>query len=384
MSQRFSPTQPLAPTSRRDGHYDLRMDRRPPTLPEIAANLADRSLRLTLDYEVGQDLDLVAPGGTTADSHRPGLLIYGPLSWSVLSSLWAVGYPARNQELQAIRDAARSVMAMPLTHAPTGEPLINIHRALVLWRVLAAFSQLIEEVAALATATHEWQSAGYPRGAGCTLGERFLKWSTTRDGAVATALRPWSNPDEVTRLLSYPDVQELQLFVTQEDAELIVRLARSSAELASSGFEALATAASPALSRTFVRYKHRITVTSPGSAPIWLPHETADRRAAADEHFSSGFGILDWSPRSPHPELVLWPAEDDDLSGYVLLMTRAFELFGLLILSLVRFADARDIPVLPLLVRPDSDLTARDREALNSLNASEYRGVAMARRHHPG
>lgn len=361
--------------------YDLSMDR-PTTLQEIAEHLSERSIVLPLDYQVGQNLDLVAPGGTTTETHRPGQILFGPLSWSVLTSLWAVGYPARSEELDDIREAARRVMGAPTTHTPSGEPIISIRRALVLWRVLAAFSQVLEEVAALATAIHEWQIAGYPRGLQCAVGERFLKWDAGRDGGVVAALTPWTDPEELFGLLAYPDAQEAGLCLTEEHAEVVGRLARTSAELAAGGFDALIAAASPALRRTFVRYKHRITATSPGSAPLWLPHQTAEGWAATDARFSSGFGILDWGPRSRHPELVLWPAEDDDLSGYVLLMTRAFELFGLLIASIVRFAtDVKDAPALPLLVAPESDLTPQDQDALAALNSSDYRSIAMARRH---
>jgi hypothetical protein len=273
---------------------------------------------------------------------------------------------------------------MPTTYAPTGEPIINIRRALVLWRILAALSQALEEIGALATAIHEWQVAGYPRGLQCGIGERFLKWDSGRDGGIVAALTPWTFSEALFNLLSYPDNQEAQTVLAGEDAETIGRLARTSAELGATGFSALIAAASPALRRTFVRYKHRITATSPGSAPIWLPHQTAEGWSATDARFSSGFGILDWSPRSSHAELVLWPAENDDLSGYVLLMTRAFELFGLLIASIVRFAtDVGDVPALPLLVAPEYDLTPRDQAALAALNSSDYRALAMARRNRP-
>lgn len=351
-------------------------------MQEVAERLAERSRVIPLDYQVGQDLDLVAPGGTTVETHRAGLILYGPLSWSVLASLWSVGYPARSEELEALREAVRGVMRAPPKQAPGGETIINIRRVLTLWRVLAALSQMLEEVAAFATALHEWQDAGYPRGVRCSIGERFLKWDTGRDGGIVAALTPWTDRDHVRRLLSYPDVQEASLVLTRQEAIVIERLANTSAELAASGFRALITATSPELRRTFVRYKHRITATSPGSAPLWLPHQTGEDWAATDARFESGFGILDWSGRAAHPELVLWPAEDEDLAGYSLLMTRAFELFGLLIASVVRFATSvGDVPALPLLLPPDSDLTSVDRAALTALDNSEYRAIAMARRH---
>jgi len=358
------------------------MDPRPTTLQEVAERLAERSRVIPLAYRVGQDLDSVAPGGTTVDTHRPGLVIFGPLSWSVLASLWSVGYPARSEELEALREAVRGVMGTPPIEAPGGEAIINIRRALTLWRVLAALSQMLEEIAAFATALHEWQDAGYPRGVRCSIGERFLKWDTGRDGGIVAALTPWTDRDHVRQLLSYPDVEEASLVLTPQEAVVIDRLANTSAELAASGFRALITATSPALRRTFVRYKHRITATSPGSAPLWLPHQTAEDWAATDARFVSGFGILDWSGPAANPELVLWPADDEDLEGYSLLMTRAFELFGLLIASVVRFATSvGDIPSVPLLLSPDYVLTSVDRAALTALDESEYRTLAMARRH---
>jgi hypothetical protein len=358
------------------------MDPAPRTLQEVAESLVERSRVIPLDYQVGQNLDLVAPGGTTVETHRPGLILYGPLSWSVLASLWSVGYPARSEEHEALLNAVREVMRTPPMQAPGGETTINIRRALTLWRVLAALSQMLEEIAAFATALHEWQVAGYPRGVRCQIGERFLKWDTGRDGGIVAALTTWTDRDQVRRLLSYPDEQEASLLLKTEDAVVIERLASTSAELATNGFRALATATNPALRRTFVRYKHRITATSPGSAPVWLPHQTAEDWAATDARFDSGFGILDWSARAADPELVLWSAEDEDLFGYSLLMTRAFELFGLLIASVVRFAtNVGDVPALPLLLPPDSDLTPVEGAALAALENSDYRVLAMARRH---
>jgi hypothetical protein len=61
-------------------------------------------------------------------------------------------------------------------------------------------------------------------------------------------------------------------------------------------------------------------------------------------------------------------------------MTRAFELFGLLIASLVRFADP-EVAALPLLLPPTGDLTGPEQVALQALSASDYRALAIARRH---
>jgi hypothetical protein len=356
------------------------MEDRPNTLVDIAERLARRSMVISLPYRLGQELDLVAPGGTSADTHRPGLVHYGPLTWSVLSSLWSIGYPGRQEELRSITDDVRRVMAAPDSFAPGGEPLINIRRALLLWRVLAAYSQLLEEVSALAAATRDWQAEGYPRGLECGLGEAYLKWDPVRGGGIQTTLHSCADADVLFQLLAYPDTAEASAVVAESDAMIVARLARTSAELASTGFAALAISASPSLRRTFARYKHRITATSPGSAPLCLPHRAHDEWAATDERFTSGFGILDWAPRSAHPEAVLWPATNADLADYTLLMTRAFELFGLLIASLVRFADP-EVAALPLLLPPTGDLTGPEQVALQALSASDYRALAIARRH---
>ena len=109
-------------------------------MDELAAHLSERSLVLPLSYVVGMDLDLVAPGGTTADTHRPGLVIFGPLSWTVLASLWSVGYPARAEEIAEVQDTATRAIATPIAIDADGQPVSSIRRALALWRVLAATS----------------------------------------------------------------------------------------------------------------------------------------------------------------------------------------------------------------------------------------------------
>jgi hypothetical protein len=349
------------------------------TLQEVAARLARRSAVLPLQFQVGQNLDLVAPGGTDEQTHRPGLVLYGPLTWSVISSLWTVGYPARRLELEEIRGAVRQVLGTSRRFAPGGEEIPSLQRALVLWRVLSALTQATEEVAALAAAVQAWHVAGYPRSIGCTIGESFLKWRTNRQGGIVGTLTPWTEASALFTLLAYPDIEELELSINHDNAARIGVLTRTSSELAATGFAALVEVTNRALQRTFARYKHRITATSPGSAPLWLPHQEAEAWAMTDQRFSSGFGLLDWAPGSAHPELVLWPADDDDLTGYTLLMDRAFELFGLLIASVARFADRR-LPAVPLLLPPSSDLTEADTVAIEALEASDYRTIAMARR----
>ncbi len=118
---------------------------------------------------------------------------------------------------------------------------------------------------------------------------------------------------------------------------------------------------------------------SPASAPIWLPHQSREEWAATDERLATGFGVLDWTPRSATAELVLWPAEDEDLFGYSLLMTRACELFGQLLASVVRFSNPTVDPI-PLLLPPDSELSEQEQSAISALASSDYRVTAMTRR----
>lgn len=349
-------------------------------MDDLAAELAVRSLALPLRYVSGMELDLVAPEGTTTETHRPGITIFGPLTWTVLSSLWNVGYPARAEELQEIRaSAARAVASRTATDAG-GRPPINIRRALALWRVLAATGQIVEELAALTSALMEWQDEGYPRGIECQLGERYLKWDASQDGGIVAVLRRIATPRDAERLLMYPSVDEAAIVLPRDQAEQIARLASMSATAAAGGFTALATLQSPALRRTFVRYKHRITATSPGSAPIWLPHQTHDQWVATDQRFTTGFGVLDWQPRVDHPEIVLWSAGDDDLDGYLAFLGWSFDLLGLILASVVRFADT-SVDTLPMLLPPDYEQTQPELTAITALAASDYRQVAIARRH---
>ena len=104
---------PLNTESMIGSHYDLPVDIRPTTLQELAQRLSERSVVLPLVYHVDQNLDLVPPGGTTTETHRPGQILFGPLTWSVLKSLWTVGYPTRWEELGEIHEAVGRVMGVP-------------------------------------------------------------------------------------------------------------------------------------------------------------------------------------------------------------------------------------------------------------------------------
>jgi len=344
---------------------------------EIGARDRTISRTVRLVYEYGQPLDLVAPAGSTVDGWRSGLVVFGPLTCSVIASLWNVGLPARAEELEDLRNAARRALGSP---REGNEHVPNIRQALVLWRVLAALSQLLEELAALTSSLDRWHEAGYPRGLRCQIGEHYLKWDTQHDGGIVNSLMPWRDAQRVFGLLCYPSVEEARIVLNAEGANRVHGLAAKSAELAATDFRASVEAATPALRRTFVRHKHRITATSPGFAPIWLPKRGPDERALIEEKFRSGFGVFDWQPRAADSELVLWQARDDDLVGQLTLLTKAFALFSLVLASVARFI-LKEVDALPLLIPPDSELTDEDRAAIADLQQGNYRSVAIARRH---
>jgi hypothetical protein len=349
---------------------------------KVARWLPDRPLVIPLAYAVGDTLDLVAPGGTQLDDTRPDLIAFGPLTTSVLGSLWRVGYPALSQDVEQLEDAIGQALGAPSAHGPDGRPVPSIQRALVLWKVFAALGQLAEEVAALVSAIDEWHQAGYPRGTECGIGRAYLRWDTHRSGGIEAALRPYAERDAVLRLLGYPDSDELALELPHEAQNLISRLCDESANLVASAVAQLLAAMTPALWRTFIRHKHRVTATSPGSAPLWIPKQGPEEWAAADMRFASGFGVIDWQRSAAQPELVLWPAEDQDLGVYSRLMRVSLDLFGLLLASLVRFS-VKGADPLPLVQRGDRDLSAAEEAALTQLARSDYLAVALARRTTP-
>ena len=112
------------------------------------------------------------------------------------------------------------------------------------------------------------------------------------------------------------------------------------------------------------------------------PKQGPEAWAAADKRFASGFGVIDWQRGASQPELVLWPAEDDDLAIYSQLMRVSLDLFGLLLASLVRFS-VKGADPLPLVQRDNREFSAAEEEALSQLARSDYLAMALARRTTP-
>jgi len=349
---------------------------------KVARWLASRPLVIPLAYALGDTLDLVAPSGTAPDDYRPGRIAFGPLTTSVLGSLWTVGFPALNQEVEQLAEAIELARGAPAAHGPDGQLKPNIQRALVLWKVFAALGQLVEELAALVSAIDEWHRNGYPRGTQCGIARTYLRWEASRDGGISAALGRYTERDAVQRLLGYPDADELALVLPHEAQILIKQLCDDSADLVASAVAQLNAAITPALWRTFIRRKHRVTATSPGSAPLWIPKQGPEAWAAADKRFASGFGVIDWQRGASQPDLVLWPAEDDDLAIYSQLMRVSLDLFGLLLASLVRFS-VKGADPLPLVQRDNREFSAAEEEALSQLARSDYLAMALARRTTP-
>jgi hypothetical protein len=73
-------------------------------MDELGARDRTTSRTVQLAFEDGQPLDLVAPAGSTVAGLRPGLIVFGPLTCSVVASLWNVGLPNGMQPPRYISD----------------------------------------------------------------------------------------------------------------------------------------------------------------------------------------------------------------------------------------------------------------------------------------
>jgi hypothetical protein len=332
-----------------------------------------RSLRIPLTLRVGDALHQISPAGMDSAEAQRLLTRFGPLTGMVLASLRDVGLPARNDELAELTawvatDAFPSLQVGPLAD----EPAPSVRAAMLAWRSVALFAQVCEEVSALAGSIEEWHTNGRPRHVECSLGKSYLQWQTK--GSLAASLARWGQPEAVQNLVHYPDRAELApFFVDSEDARRIDDVCRRSRHTAAFAFGQLAELATEDVRRTFIRWKHRLTATSPKVVPLWIPRQQDRKREAIDARLERGFGIIDVAPgKTAEPELILWSAEREDFATYLRASRAGLTLMKLLLDATLRFG-LHGVPALPWFVDDAHALSEREAEALDRLESSHYR-----------
>jgi hypothetical protein len=332
-----------------------------------------RSLRIPLTLRVGDALHQISPAGMDSAEAQRLLARFGPLTGMVLASLRDVGLPARNDELAELTALVATDAFPSLQEAPLAdEPAPSVRAAMLAWRNVALFAQVCEEVSALASSIEEWQTKGRPRYVDCSLGKAYLQWQTK--GSLASILARWGKPEAVQNLVRYPDRAELApFFVDSEDAGRIDDICRRSRDTAALAFGQLAELATEDVWRTFIRWKHRLTATSPKVVPLWIPRQQDGEREAIDARLERGFGIIDLTRgETAEPELILWSAEREDFAIYLRATQAGIALITLLLDATLRFG-LFGVPAVPWFVDEAHALSEQESQALKRLESSNYR-----------
>ncbi len=312
---------------------------------------ASRSQRIPLLFELGDRLDLVLPIDSDRDEVERLEMAFGPLGGMVLASVREVGLPWRLAEIRSLREVDWPLAALG-------------------WRAMSTFAQLCEELAALAQAVDEWQRTGRPRQLDCRIGESYLKWVPGRP--LGDELLAWRDPRAIQRLGRYPTRAALRRHLGDDDIRNVERVCRVSRRGVALAFGQLSTLLDEDVWRTFIRWKHRLTATSPTRVPIWLPRQSPEGKRGIDSSFGGGFGIIDWPRRGTSPVMIVWPAERDDVATFLQASALAAGLMKFLLDSTLRFG-LFSVPVLPILIEKDRPLSPDEIASIGRLEASNYR-----------
>jgi hypothetical protein len=311
-------------------------------LNERLIDIRSGTVRKELDFSEGQRVALVFPAGMVPDALRAAEIRFGPLSTMVLGGLREVGLAARRMEIEDLQARVRRD-AFGLTDAnefePGREPDPSPVTSILAWRTIAAFSQSVEELAALLAALDAWHAAGRPSHLECLIGRDFLRWRSDSELAIPDVLRRHASVDAIKRILMYLNEDDLRrIGLSDEDVALIAELCDRTAQLVAHNLTLMSELMTQAANRTFVRWKHRLSAIVPALVPVWLPAEELDREAM-DRAFSSGFGLIDWGPRkTDQPEMILWNAGRKQFVFYGSLTDSALSLMTLLIDATMRWS----------------------------------------------
>jgi hypothetical protein len=271
----------------------------------------------------------------------------GPLSLTVLVSLQRIGLPAQRQERAELSALIDTDLARPNARA--------VDRAVLAWRLNGLVGRLAEQLGGLVHAVDRWHGMGDPTFARCQLGEDFLKFEASNPRET---LAQFTTATAARRLMRYPQASSLISFLSTAETKALERRLRRSAKATASGFADVADAMTDETHRTFIRWKHGVSITSPEVVPIWITRQDAERKRLALEGLISGFGIIDITRgRGQRPYLIIWPDSAQQLVGALALADTLLTLTTLVLESVLCWGDPdiSGIPVHPSVAAREHD-----------------------------
>jgi hypothetical protein len=187
-------------------------------------------------------------------------------------------------------------------------------------------------------------------------------------------------PYRFRQLMMYLDEFELVAAgLSRRSAEAIESLCQRSSEVLAAHCRLISEFMTAEATRVFVRWKHRLTGTSPAVVPIWLPRNNESSQPELDDLFTRGFGVIDWAPtRGAEPELILWPAQQVDFSFYGTLGLAIVSMMRALIDATMRWVTPSAAPIPFWLIDPFGP-SKHELAALEEVDAGRYKAVGIRR-----
>jgi hypothetical protein len=218
--------------------------------------------------------------------------------------------------------------------------------AVLAWRLTGLVGRAAEQLGGLLGAVTGWQQANEPVFVGCRLGEDFLRSAPSNPREV---LAGFTSPRRVRRLLSYPEPSSLVRMLSNPEIRALDRRLRRSTQDAAAAFARAAAAMTDENHRTFVRWKHAVSITSPRLVPIWIREGLDDAlRAQIKAGITAGFAIIDLERRADaEPKVIVWTDTHARARQMVSLMGDLLALTDLVLASVLYWGDPR-IRAIPL------------------------------------
>ena len=321
--------------------------------------------------ELHEGVHLVQPAGHTVDRYRPPLLAYGPVTGSVLESLRLVGLRELNADAEnlMLRNGSLSDAEATLDRLPT-DPF---ERGLEIWRALALWSRIAEDVASMVRAIQHWRSDGFPGYVDCRIGEEFLRWVPSNRDRVVGWFEEMSVLQTTRDVLLLPNPADVQDLIGRKSASHVESLCARTARDTSAWFGETAgfsqtTPSAPSTDGNIVWRRRR-----PASCPC-ISRTDAAKIAAAEEGFGQGFSVIDWAPsKAAEPELIVWGRLAPRLWALYAGGITCIEMLGnASSTDSLRFADP-SLPVIPLAHLDAADPQAsRGARATRSIDLSAH------------
>lgn len=329
-----------------------------------------KSVRVSLPTAIGGGTHIVQPAGRGADAYRAHLATFGPITSPVLESLRVVGLAELNSDAEDLVNRSGRIDGDTASVELPADPL---ERGLLVWRALSLWSRIAEDLAAIVRAVSRWQEAGRPNHVDCQIGHDYLRWVPRGGADVRDALGAIGDPESVRRLLMLPTRDVAARFVSELEAERIESVCHRTTVDVSAWFAMAADLVTDDTHRTFVRWKHGLTGTSPSKVPLWVTVAGDLAQVEAEEAFGQGFAVIDWEQGKAGaggPELIAWVATSGDYATYLSAALHGIEMLGTVIDAVLRLVDPQ-IPVVPWrsFQSPSDDEAA----AIDTLGRSGYR-----------